>query len=175
MIDYYNFWGTMIAVGFIIVCFGVYQAVLAYSAVDQADNRAYEDKEYNVSQDDQLLSLIALAESSDGKYKTGDNGKSIGKYQIGRMVLSDYNAKHKTKYKLEDLCDDDISEKVARWHLNHIIKHLTAINKYSIAKVCQVWNEGYSALDRPIPKRHKNLIYDGVYLNYWGDMKGEIK
>lgn len=113
------------------------------------------------------LALIAFAESSNGLNKTGDNGRAIGTYQITQPVLDDYNDIHKTEYKLRDLYDDEISEKVARWHMFWLASLLQG-KEYCPAKLAQAWNEGIGrAMSRPVPQQHKNLVYDALYRDYW--------
>jgi len=110
-----------------------------------------------------LLPIIAKAESSGGKFLKGDGGKSLGKYQISKAVVIDYNRANGTNYKHSDLLKNEVSEKIAKWHARRIIKLLKQKKIFSTAKFCQIWNEGFVALKRPIPKSHKNKIYAGIY------------
>jgi len=123
-----------------------------------------------ISDEERLLSIIALAESSNGLNKTGDNGKSIGIYQIGEDVLMDYNKAHHTLIPHKALYDDDISRDVAEWHMKQIIKQLRKKAMLCTARVVYVWNVGYSSMRKEIPKCHTNLVYDGVYQQYWRNM-----
>jgi len=125
--------------------------------------RSCEIKPTEANEIDNLLPIIAMAESSYGLNLYGDNGKSLGKYQICEAVVIDYNRANGTNYKHSDLLKNEISEKIVRWHLKRIIRLLKRKGIYSKAKIVQVWNEGFIALKRPIPKSHKNKIYAGIY------------
>lgn len=117
----------------------------------------------------ELLYIISMAESSGGKFLRGDNGYSLGKYQICAAVVEDYNLAHNTKFVHTDLLKNrNIDEKIARWHAERIVKRLKRRDIFSRAKFCQVWNEGWIAMQRSIPRTHKNKIYAGVY------QRGEI-
>ena len=120
--------------------------------------RAEEIADYSV-----LLQIIASAESSHGKFLKGDNGKSLGRYHICKAVVTDYNKANGTNYKHKDLLSSAIDNKIASWHLRRIIRLLKIKKMYSKAKIIQVWNEGFIALKRKIPKTHRNKIYAGVY------------
>jgi hypothetical protein len=114
-----------------------------------------------------LLRTISLAESSYGMRPYGDGGNSLGKYHICAAVVIDYNRANGTNYKHKDLLDAGIDSKIARWHISRIIRMLKKRNIHSDAKVCQVWNEGFIAFKRQVPKKHKNLVYNKIYKDYW--------
>ncbi len=112
---------------------------------------------------DDLLCVISRAESSGGKFLSGDGGKSLDAYHICAAVVIDYNRANGAAYKHTDLLTGSINEKIARWHVRRIIRLLKRKGIYSRAKVIQVWNVGFAALKRPLPKKHRNLVYNKIY------------
>ena len=115
---------------------------------------------------DDLLQITANAESNDGKFLYGDGGKSLGRYHICAAVVIDYNRANGTVYKHTDLLDNEVSEKIGCWHAWQIVYILERRGIYSVARFCFVWNVGLSAIDKPLPTTHKNLIYRGIYEKY---------
>jgi hypothetical protein len=70
------------------------------------------------------LKAIAQIESSGNPSAIGDNGRSLGLYQISQYVVEDYNRFHNTQYSHDVALDSIISEKIASWYLNAEIPRL---------------------------------------------------
>lgn len=126
----------------------------------------------NIPDNTNLLSLIAQAESSERKFPIGDNGKSKGAYHMSKPIVKEYNRKHNTNYSHSDLLNPAIDDMIAKWWLEEITNILEGKNLYSTAKVVHFWNRGARAIKEPLPKGHKNKIYDTIYKNH-KNRKGE--
>jgi len=143
-------------------CFG------DWTKLDVNKNNDLYEVNLNKFIEEELLPLIAQAESSNGIYLYGDKNNSLGKYQISLKVLSDYNKTFQTNYTKNWLLIDENNEKVAIWHIrriiNALIKHNLCVCK---AHICYLYNSGLSNINKPIPKTHKNLIYKKIFQEYY--------
>lgn len=64
------------------------------------------------------LPTIAMIESSGGKHLFGDNGNSLGHYQIQASVVADYNKANGTKYRHKDMLIKKYADRVCHWRYN---------------------------------------------------------
>ena len=118
-----------------------------------------------------VLPIISMAESTNRAWVVGSAGEA-GKYQISPILLSDYNnrlSKHRNPVKYEHLFNENVNEMICRWQINNII---SALKKHNLcvckAHICFGYNSGISNMIKyPIPKNHKNLIYQKIYKNYY--------
>jgi len=121
------------------------------------------DGDFVLEDVEKLLFIIAQAESSGGKFLVGDQGRSLGKYQICALIVREYNRVHNTQYRHIDLLNPEVDDMVARWQIQKIISILKEQGHYSLAKVIHFWNRGPRALKEATPRYHKNLVYCGIY------------
>lgn len=90
------------------------------------------------------LAHIAQIESSNRTWIINKKEGAYGAFQIRKAVLSDYNKKHQTHYRLEDMLDIHIASEVAYWHLHSRIPQLLRYIKRPVTKemILRVWNSG---------------------------------
>jgi len=127
---------------------------------------------------DRLLPLIAQAESSGNPSAMGDDGKSVGLYQIGPGLLHDFNILHRTDYHTADIFDPALNERIARWHLARLNSRLASRGlSENIPCLIYAYNFGWSRLAAAgyaVPAsalNHKNLIYRALLRGEWPEVK----
>lgn len=69
-------------------------------------------------------SQLALIESNNNPLAFNKISKAAGKFQITPICLKEYNQYHDEKYKISDLFDADINEKIAVYYLEKRIPEL---------------------------------------------------
>lgn len=72
-----------------------------------------------------LLDAIAAVESSNRATVVGDNGKSVGMYQLGKLYVDDVNSIYGTSYKYADRLNPVVSRKITAKYLAHYGKVYT--------------------------------------------------
>jgi hypothetical protein len=102
--------------------------------------------------------LLALASRESSLDPTHVNPKShaTGLFQITQSVLTDYNAYHKTDYRLPDLVDSELATAVATWHIARIVrllaKHPSTRPDFTSRRFIEVltlaWNSGQNGVAR---------------------------
>lgn len=70
------------------------------------------------------LSAIAQIESSGNPKAIGDGGKALGKFQLHKAVVDEYNRFHNASYLHKNALDAHISEQIASWYLHKRIPQL---------------------------------------------------
>lgn len=76
-----------------------------------------------------LLDAIAVVESGNKADVVGDDGKSVGVYQIGKLYIDDVNAIYGTDYKYSDRTDPKLSREITSKYLTHYGKVYTRKTK----------------------------------------------
>jgi hypothetical protein len=69
------------------------------------------------------LDVIGQIESG-GRSVVGDNGASLGVYQIQEPVVREYNQFNKTEYSHADMMDERVGRIVADWYINKRIPQM---------------------------------------------------
>lgn len=123
---------------------------------------------------DRLLPLIRAAESSGYSGALGDDGVSVGLYQIGPGVLQDFNLARGTDYSPRDLFDPLLNEYIARWHLSRLNSRLAERGlSGNIPCLIYAYNYGWGRLAAAgfkVPARaldHPNMIYRSLLRGEW--------
>lgn len=157
-----------------IFCFCLLSLALfswAYLTLPRAEGAPTEDL---ISR---LLPLIRAAESSGYSGALGDDGVSIGLYQIGPGVLRDFNLAQGTDYSPRDLFDPMLNEYIARWHLSRINSRLAERGLGgNIPCLIYAYNYGWGRLRDAgfaVPAsalHHPNLIYRALLRGEWPEI-----
>ena len=121
---------------------------------------------------DDLVPVIIMAESSGNPNAVGKGGE-IGLMQISSVVLKEWNTpdnywEGRMSYDKYDLYCANINVIIGIWYLERMKDRLEEHNLLDKAHLIYAYNAGLSrALNNPIPKSHKNLIYRKIYKEYW--------
>lgn len=118
------------------------------------------------------LQIISQIESSNQPHAVGDDGRSLGLYQLSAPVVAEYNLAHKTSFKhhscaLDALCSHDVAE----WYINERIPQLLRHFKLPVTPTNQIvaYNAGIKAVKRGrIPSITRN------YLRKYKALGGEL-
>jgi len=78
------------------------------------------------------MDVIHKIESSNGLDKSAYvlDRYAIGKHQVSRGALQEYNERYGTKYTVKDLLDDEINYNIATWYAN--VRSLELLRAYHI-------------------------------------------
>jgi len=106
---------------------GVIVGALATSPVAHANSQDTKI-ELNISGEKVNMDVIKDIESSGNPKAYNEESEARGLYQITPIVLEEWNNYHSNeKYKLDDLFNADINEKIAKWYMYkripQMIKH----------------------------------------------------
>lgn len=112
---------------------------------------------YAVVVDDRLLDAIELVESSRDSTAIGDNGKSVGSFQITKAYVDDVNRVYKKNYSYSDRYDRNKSRNMTRLYLTYygnLYERKTG-QKATYEVLCRIHNGGPKGM-------YKNSTY-----SYW--------
>ena len=70
------------------------------------------------------LPTIAIIESGGNPRAIGDGGRALGRFQLHKGVVEDYNRRHNTRISHKMAYDSEVSRRVADWYLNREIPRL---------------------------------------------------
>lgn len=107
------------------------------------------------------LDVIAQIESSNNPKAIGDNGRSLGAYQLSSGVIKDYNHLYNTQYSHQDALSSKISHKIAFWYLHKRIPSLLKHFKKPVSTKTILWayNAGIKAVvDNRMPETTKKYL-----------------
>lgn len=117
--------------------------------------------------DDNLLQAIAIVESSNGANRVGDNGNSIGAYQIRKTpgkdvspVIADVNSTFNTNYTLADRNDDVKAAEIVKLYLARYSRHFyrTHGRMPTRLELARMWNGGPSGYNKDVTKAYGDRI-----------------
>lgn len=81
---------------------------------------------------DRLATAIATVESGVDDRAVGDGGKALGRYQIHKAAVTDFNRANKASFKHTDMRDPVKARQVLDWYLGHYGKGKSDIAKARI-------------------------------------------
>lgn len=110
-----------------------------------------------VQLDDALLDAIEIVESNANSFAIGDNGKSVGSFQITKAYVDDVNRVYKKNYSYSDRYDRDKSRDMTRLYLTYYgnFYELKTDKTATYEVLCRIHNGGPRGM-------YKNSTY-----SYW--------